>query len=216
MDIKPQSYLHSTHRRAFAAILIAGLLTAGAGYGQTDKAKGEEMLRHARTDLAEANRLSEAAVAAEQRAQEDQAAATQKRDDAVKLQREAFTLIRDSKRMRAAELRARASELEVRLKSDKVQRANLAAQQNHISKIAGDYATAASNIRATAMKETNPSEKAELSQMADSLDKQAKGATADGLPLQNRIVALDPEIATLDREVTEYRQAADRFAPEEK
>ena len=59
-------------------LLLAVLLTAGALQAQPlrpeEEGKGEDLLRQARVDLAEANRLSEAAIQATQAAQRDQEA----------------------------------------------------------------------------------------------------------------------------------------------
>jgi hypothetical protein len=215
MDTKQIIRVYLTRRIAATGLLLCTLLAAGSLQAQ-DKAKGEEMLRRARAEFAEANQLSEAAVAATQKAQEDQEAATHKRDDAMKLQREAFLLIRDSNRMRAAEARARADEEELQLKSENLELARLNRLLAHQQQVAGDYASGAVNVRNIANKESNPAEKAELTKMADSLDQQATQAIAAGAPTNQRIIALSTEINRLTESVHMLRQAAQRLAPEEK
>src|ERR1700753_3590842 len=120
-----------------SGILLRELSAAASVHAQ-DKVKGEEMLRQARADLAEANRMSEAAVAATQKAQEDQEAATHKREEAVKLQRAAFLLIRDSNRMRAAEIRMRVDEQELQVKSEFVEQMRLQRLATHQQQTAAE------------------------------------------------------------------------------
>ena len=153
------------------SLLLAALLAAGAVRGQNaarvaEKAKGEQMLRQARADLVEANRIYEASIVATQAAERDQATANQKRLEARKLQREAFLLIRDSNRMKAAELRAQAEHDELQTKVEQGELMHLRGLAGHQQQVAADAKAAAAKVRETAANDPIPAEKAELSKMA--------------------------------------------------
>jgi len=208
---------HSSFRRVIAALLLTTLCaSAPALHAQAqDRAKGEEMLRQARTDLAEANRLADAAISASEKAQADQAAAAQKRAAALKLQRDAFMLIHDSNRARAAELRARADELARRGRADLLELQRLKkAVENEEETAAGDNASVAS-IRAK-IPSMKPAEQADAAKWADSTANQAAEEAAEANGLKPRIAPLQAEIDHLKTEIERMKQEAQRLAPEEK
>jgi hypothetical protein len=204
------------------SFLLATLLTSlgvFAGWGATqaeDKIKGEEMLRRAKVDLAEASHLSETAAQSAQTAQQEQESANQKRLQAHSLEREAFLLIRDSNRMAAAEMRATAEgdDLQVRNQTaELLYLQGLLASQN---KIAADTTGAAAKMRDAARDESAPEEKAELGKMADSLSAQVVEATGQASVLEKRMAPVQAEIMRLNAAITQLNESARQLSPVEK
>ena len=200
-----------------AALLTgAGTLTSWSASPAEDKAKGEEMLSRARIGFAEANGMYQASIRAAQLAQQEQALANQKRLEARKLQREAFLLIRDSSRMRASELRAQAERVELQVKTEAGELARLQGLLAHEKQTVTDTTSAAAKIRDAAANESNPTQKAELGKMAESLGGQGAQAGAEAAALEKRIVPVQAEIARLSASVRQLNDAAQKLAPMEK
>ncbi len=219
MNTKQSSNVPLSSRILSTCVLLTALLVAASAQGQAqmqqDKARGEEMLRQARTDLAEANRMSQAAIAATQKAQEDQEAAAVKRRQAVQLQRQAFLLIHDSNRMRAAELRARADEQAAQGRSEEIELRRLKSLLSQQQATATGDTESAALVRSTAST-ASPAEKPELEKTAQSLTEQASQASAEAAGLAQRIAPISAEVARLKDSIKMEREQADRLAPEEK
>jgi hypothetical protein len=223
METKPKKSMLLTSRTTATGLLLAGLLTAvGTLHGWSasqaeDKAKGEAMLRQAQADLADANKLYDASIRATQLAQHEQEAASQRRLEARKLQREAFLLIRDSNRMQAAELRARAGGEELQVKSESVELARLQALLAHDRQVIADAIGAESKIRDAAKNAPTPGEKTELTKMADSLVQQA-AQLRDGEvnATEARITPIQNEINRLNADIKQLTDLAQRLAPMDK
>jgi hypothetical protein len=201
-----------------SGLLLAALLTAGAVSGQNapraqERARGEELLRRARADLAEANRLNEASIQSAQAAQQQEETANQKRLEARRLQREAFLLIRDSNRMRAAELRSRAEEEQGQVKTEGNELRRLRGILARQQQTASDATSAAAKLRDLAGVESSPAEKAELSKMADSLNEQGAQASAEASGIEKRIMPIQAEIGRLNADIRELNEAAQKLAP---
>jgi hypothetical protein len=219
MDTK-QNLKNALSTRIMATgLLLVALLAARPAQAQTraqDKARGEEMVRHARAEFAEANQLSEAASAAAEKAEADQEAASKKREDAAKLQREGFALIRDSNRARAAELRARIDEQKAQARSEDAELKRLQRLLKRQQDVASDNTGGAASLRATANTEANPTDKAELEKMAQTFTEQAAQANEEAAALSQRIAPLSAELARLEGKIKSEREMANRLAPEEK
>lgn len=171
------------------------------------------MLAKARADITEANSLSEAAANAELAAKRDQAIANRKRLQAHNLEREAFLLIRDSKRMEAAELRARAETQTQQLKSEQLELERLQGLLTNAKQVATDTTGAAGRLNDAANAEGAPAEKAELAKMASTLTAQATTATNEAALLQQRINPIRAEINRLNASIAELNRRAQILAP---
>jgi len=202
------------------SLLLAALLTAGALRGQNaraqERARGEQLLLQARRDMAEANRIYEASITAAQAAERDQAMANQKRLEARKLQREAFLLIRDSNRMKAAECRARAEQDELQAKTEDAQLIHLRGLLAHQQQIAADAKAASAKIRDAASNASDPAEKGELNKMADTLNEQGAQASAEAARIEQRLPLVRTEITRLNASATQWNELAQKLAPTEK
>ena len=183
-----------------AVTLLVGLLTAAcamnglAASQQEEKAKGEEMLQKAHQDFLQAKHFQETATRMLQTAHKEQEMANQRTQEARTLMREAFLLIRDSNRMRGAQLRAEAETKELQAKSEEAELQHLQASATQERKIAADSAIAAVRIQDAARNESNPAEKAQLTRMAESLTKERATASAELAPIEKRIAIVEAEI----------------------
>ncbi|MGA2750806.1 MAG: hypothetical protein ABSG59_18705 [Verrucomicrobiota bacterium] len=221
MNAKPSLLTPLTRRMITTCLLLAALLTAGALRGQNatraaEKARGEQMLNQARTDRLEANRLYEASIKAAQTAEQDQEAANLKRLQARRLQHEAFLLIRDSNRMRAAELRAQAEQAELQAKTENVEAMRLRGLLAHQQQVAADAKDAAAKIRNAIVNASDPGEKADMLKMADALNEQGVQAGAEAARIEQRIAPIQAEINRLNASVSQLNQSAQRLAPADK
>jgi hypothetical protein len=196
-----------------ALLLTFGIANAWSATQEEDKAKGEVMLRQARTDITEANRLAVAAANAQLTAQRDQAIANRKRLQAHSLEREAFLLIRDSKRMEAAELRARAESQAQQVTTEAAELQRLQGLLANEKQITADTTSAAGKIRDAANGAAAPDEKTELLKMADALTTQATTAGSEAAVLQQRIAPVQTEVNRLNTSIANLNQAAQRLAP---
>ena len=127
-----------------ALLLTVGISTSWSATREEDQARGEAMLRKARADISEASSLSETAANAEMAAQKDLAIANQKRLQAHNLERAAFLLIRDSKRMEAAELRSRAETQAQQVKAEQAELGRLQTLLTNEKQVAADTTASAS------------------------------------------------------------------------
>lgn len=191
-------------------VLAAALPVLGQNRAQ-EKVRGEEMLRRAQADRVEANRLSEAAVVLSQKAQQDQAAAAEKRQEAIKLQREAFLLIHDANRAKAAELIGEAEEQEALIKVESVHLTRLKAELMRELKANQDANNTATHINEVSQSE--PTEKAELSKMAATFGEQAAGYALQARGTEAQIKPLEQEIQKLEASAQQKRDMAQKLAP---
>ena len=221
MNTQMKTSVRMNTKTLAGGLLLAGLLTTASvltGWSATpaeDRARGEEMLRRAHQDVVEASRLSEASAKAAQIAQQDQETANQKRLQAHNLERAAFLLIRDSKRLAAAELRARAENDEVQVKTEAGELLRLQGLLAHAQQTAADTTSAAAKIRDAANNESNPAEKAELGKMAEALSAQAAESAGEAAGIEKRIQPVQAEINRLNAAIRQLNESALRLAPVE-
>ena len=198
-----------------ALVTTVGVLSGWGATQAEDRIRGEEMLRHAHVDLAEASHLSETAAQSLQTAQQEEETANQKRLQAHHLEREAYLLIRDSNRMAAAELRATAEGDELQVKNQTAELRYLQALQANQNKIAADTTSAAAGMRDAARAESAPEQKTELGKMADALSAQVAEANGEAAALALRIAPIQAEVTRLEAAINQLNASAQRLAPPE-
>ncbi len=178
-----------------------------------ERKRGQLLLQQANAEMQNATRLSEAAERATQVANQDRLAARKKVADAQRLRREAAILIGDANKMQAEEYRAQAQLLAIRIKTEETELARVKGLEEH-EKVAGrDEVAAVAKLKDAAAKEVNPAEKAELSKMVESLEKDLTEAKAEYAIQLKRIATGQAEIARLQQQERNLTEMADKLSP---
>lgn len=216
MSIRSQVVSNSTLKSVcLATILLSALAPVGtqAAPKDEDRKRGQQLLQQANAEMQAATRLSDAAERATQAANQDRLAARRKYVDAQRLRREAALLIGDANKMQAEEYRAQAQLLAIRIKTEETELARVKGLEEH-EKVAGrDEVAAVAKLKDAAAKETNPGEKAELTKMVESLEKDLTEAKAEYVIQLKRIETGQAEIARLQQQERNLNALADRLSP---
>lgn len=216
MSIRSHVVSNSTLKSVcLATVLLSALAPVGmqAAPKDEDRKRGQQLLQQANAEMQAATRLSEAAERATQAANQDRLAARRKYVDAQRLRREAALLIGDANKLQAEEYRAQAQLLAIRIKTEETELARVKGLEEH-EKVAGrDEVAAVAKLKDAAAKETNPGEKAELTKMVESLEKDLTEAKAEYVIQLKRIETGQAEIARLQQQERNLNALADRLSP---
>lgn len=201
-----------------AATLLTALSpqTTLAGAAEDEKARGWAMANKAGEDFRTAIRLYKDATNRVHVAEVERKVAAAKIDEARKLRRQAFILIGDANKLQASDYRDRAFAISRRAETEEADIARLRLAVEHEKLSAADDSQSISSLRDAAKNETNPTHRAELTTMADTLAKESATAAAEIAQLEKRITASQMEVDRLNKTAARLNEVADKLDPEKK
>ena len=216
MNFRPHIIHPGTVKSVWLATAILTSLVpvmSEAATKEEERKRGQLLLQQANVEMQTATRLSEAAERASQVANQDRLEARKKVADAQRLRREAAILIGDANKVQAEEYRAQAQLLAIRIKTEETELARVKGLEEH-EKVAGREEVAAlAKLKDAAAKESIPAEKAELTKVLESSEKDLAAAKAEYAIQLKRIATGQAEIARLQEQERNLIELADKLAP---